>query len=74
VTTGPIPPRRSPSAPPDRSEAEYGTYSSPPCFLHELDPGFPGFAADRDPAGDAPPREGGRLPPHISGELPAEPL
>ncbi len=33
---------------PSRDELDFGAYSSPPCFLHELDPSFLGLA-------DAPP-------------------
>jgi 5-formyltetrahydrofolate cyclo-ligase len=41
-------PPEPPSDASERCVTEYGAYSSPPCFMHELDPSFLGLAADRD--------------------------
>lgn len=51
----PSDPTRAPegvSASPSRDEPDFGAYSSPPCFLHELDPSFLGLADAPAPGPD----------------------
>ncbi|QGY04601.1 hypothetical protein MMSR116_23835 [Methylobacterium mesophilicum SR1.6/6] len=61
-------------APSDATASEFGTYSSPPCFMHELDPAFLGFASTDDeglpgPQSQNPERTAARGEP----EMPAAP-
>lgn len=35
-----------------QQDDDYGEFSSPPCFMHEIDPAYAGVAVDRTQAGD----------------------
>ena len=39
---------KTPIPGPDREEHELGTFASPPCFLHELDPSYSGLSPEID--------------------------
>ena len=45
---------------PGETDLQCGAYSSPPCFMHELDPAFLGVAPDPEPSSE--PRSGSEEP------------
>lgn len=58
---------------PGEMELVFGTYSSPPCFLHELDPDFLGVAANPGPRQEIHPLGDGAGQPATSKEEAAVP-
>ena len=58
---------------PDERDLEFGAYSSPPCFMHELDPGFLGVSPDPHPRSALRPQVRDAVQPAPRPEAPAEP-
>lgn len=49
MASSPTKPRDESSGSPDDDAGAFGAYSSPPCFMHELDRDFLGLAPDQEP-------------------------